>query len=697
MKKLIAVALLFSLVLSIQAQEADKNRQEVRKYPKVKPRKKKKIAEELVKEGSYYNAAEYYEDLLKDKPNDIKIVHQLATLNMALRDYKAAEKYFKLELDKDATKWPNDKYYLGQMLKMNGKYDEAKKTLQEYLKAELNKDDKSYKSLAKVGIEGCDSAVSWLANPNKLRVDHESGSINGVLQEYSPKPLKGGRIMYASEKSDTAIDVTKNTTDYYSKIYTATRQGKQWIEDTKLPYPPNDSKANVANAVLSEDEKTMYFTKCDKALQSRGKCKIFKTEKNGAEWTSAVEVKELNSDKATTTEPALGVDKDGKTILYFVSDRAGKGGLDIFYAPLQDDGKFGPIKNAGDAVNTPGDDLSPYYDSKSKILYFSTDGRPSLGGLDVYRVPGTPEAWGTPSNVGAPVNSSADDFYFVLDATGKKGYEVSNRTGTKTLRGENASDDIWSLAIKEDIVISGIFALRTDPDKKPIEGVDASMYHVNGPNFEFMSNVTTTKNPFYFILKRGQGYKINGNKDGYWPAVEQIAPKEDEEADTLYRVFLIDAIIKKKVKIENIYFEFDKATVIDFYKEKMDTVISILTQNAGYSVEVIGNTDSKGSDEYNVKLSQKRADEAKDYIVSKGIAKERVLTKAMGKSHPIVPNEKDGKDDPEARAVNRRVEFKLIVDKPENAPDIDYTPGAPVDATKTGPGFAKKTAAPKKK
>jgi outer membrane protein OmpA-like peptidoglycan-associated protein len=209
-----------------------------------------------------------------------------------------------------------------------------------------------------------------------------------------------------------------------------------------------------------------------------------------------------------------------------------------------------------------------------------------------------------------------------------------------------------------------------------------------------MSNVVTTKTPFFFTLKRGQQYKINGNKDGFWPAVENINIKEEEERDTIYQVFLIDQIIKKKVKIENIYFEFDKSSVIDYYREKMDSVVSVLMQNPGYSVEVQGHTDSKGSDEYNLKLSQRRADEAKDYLEAKGVAKERVLTKALGKSQPILPNEKDGQDDPEARAQNRRVEFKIITDKPENTPEIDYEAGTPVEATKTGPGFSKKPAAP---
>ena len=694
MKKLIAVATLLTLVLFAQAQtpasdggEADRHK--ILKYPKVKSKKKKKIADQLVKEGSYYNAAEYYEDVLKDKPDNIKVIHELAVINESLRDYKSAEKYYKLELDKDPKKWPNDKYFLGRMQQMNGKYDDAKKSYQEYLKTDLGKDDKSYKSLAKIGIEGCDSSVAWLANPNKIRVDHED-AINCITTDMSPKVLRGGRIIYSSLASDTATVITANKKDYYAKIFTARKQGKEWVEITKLPYPPNDANNHVANAILSTDENTMYFTKCDQSEIVKMKCKIFRCTKNGAEWNNAEEVKELNSPTYTTTEPAFGLDKDGKPIMFFVSDRGGKGGMDIFYAPMLDGGKFGPVKNAGTEVNTPGDDMTPFYDFKNKVLYYSTDGRPSLGGLDVYRINGAPDAWGVPANIGAPVNSQADDIYYALDENGKKGFVVSNRVGTKTIRGETSGDDIWSVSVKEDVVLKGVFALRGDATQKPVDGIDASMYHVNGANFEFLSNTITNGGPFYFTLKRGQSYKINGNKDGLWPAVENINVKEDEDRDTLVQVFLIDPIIKKKVKIENIYFEFDKSNVIDFYKEKMDSVISVLMQNPGYSVEVQGHTDSKGSDKYNEVLSQKRADEAASYLESKGVAKERVVTKAMGKSMPLVPNDKDGQDDPEGRAQNRRVEFKIIPDKPENAPEVEYEAGKPVDATKTGPGFTTK-------
>lgn len=141
--------------------------------------------------------------------------------------------------------------------------------------------------------------------------------------------------------------------------------------------------------------------------------------------------------------------------------------------------------------------------------------------------------------------------------------------------------------------------------------------------------------------------------------------------------------------VENIYFAFDKSNVLDFYKLKMDSVVSILNLNPGYNVEVQGHTDSKGSDEYNQKLSERRANEAKAYIVSKGINEARVIAKGYGETMPLAPNEIDGQDNPEGRNKNRRVEFKIVPDKPTDAPEIKVVPGDPIQETKTGPGYGK--------
>ena len=285
-----------------------------------------------------------------------------------------------------------------------------------------------------------------------------------------------------------------------------------------------------------------------------------------------------------------------------------------------------------------------------------------------------------------------------MDNKGAKGFLVSNRIGTTSPRGATCCDDIWSVNVLHDVYLRGYYVKRGDPSKTPVEGVDASMYKVAGNNFEFVANAKTTPAPFVFPVQRGTSYKMNGNKDGYWPSIDNLSVSEDEERDTIDQIFYIDPIIKIHIKIPNVYFAFDKSNVIDFYKGQIDSVVKVLNDHPGYSVEIQGYTDSKGSDEYNQKLSERRADEVKTFLIKKkGIAENRVIAKWFGKTNPAVPNElPNGEDDPEGRAQNRRVEFKLIPDKPEDAPEIEQVKEV-VKQVKTGPGYTYGKKAAKKK
>jgi len=687
--KYFLLAVLAPLIMFANAQEGTKVKN-VEKYPKVKWRKKVKIAKAKMEEGSasYYNAAQYLEDAYKVKPEKIKIPHMLAETYRLLRDYQSAEKYYKVVVDKKPEAYANDMYYLGLMQKMNGKYDDARKTLNSYLKTELGKNDLNFKSIARIDIVGCDTATFLIANPTKIKVEHTEG-INGAMQEYSPKPISGNRIIFAAQKTDTAVNITKSNADYYAAIFTAEKSGKTYTNKTLFPAPVNGDTVNIGSVALSLDEKTIVFTKCEEiASDNYGDCKLYRSKKEGNGWSTPEELKSLNSDKGTSTQPAYGVDGEGNEILYFVSGRNGKN-KDIYYAKVNTDGTFGTVTSAGDAINSIGDDVSPYYDPKNKVLYFSSDGHPSLGGLDVFKVYGAPGKWtSTAMNAGVPINSSADDFYLALDQKGAKGFMISNRVGTMSTLGQTCCDDIWTVIVQRDVFLKAIYVKRGDATNTPVEGVDASMYKVAGNNFEFVANAKTTNEAFVFPVLRNTAYKINGNKEGYWPSIDNITINEDEERDTIEQIFYIDPIVKKKIRIPNVYFAFDKSNVITFYQKEIDSVVAVLNANPGYSVEVQGHTDNKGTDEYNEKLSLRRANEVKTFLTKKkDIAANRIVVKTFGEKMPAVPNElPNGEDDPEGRARNRRVEFKIIPDKPEDAPDFENY-GDPVKETKTGPGF----------
>lgn len=687
------VLALFPMIVFAQSETPSPK---VEKYPKASTSKKYRIAKAKIKDGSYYNAAEYLEDVVKAKPNKITRVHQLAELNRYLRDYKKAEQYYKQVLEKDAEKFPEDNYYYALMLKANGKYEEAKKKFQEFLKMKDAKDFPQLKSLAKSDIAGCDTAIALLANPTKIKVTHEQGVINKPLQDFAPKPLKNSRVVYSGLKSDTAVNIDLATHNYYTSVFIAEKKSGVWENQIELPSPPNDPKTHVGNAVFTADENTIVFTKCDQSPLTFMKCKLYMARKEGNEWSNPEELKSLNKEEFSTTQPAFGKDKDGSTILYFASNRGKGGDFDLYYAKLNKDGSFESPQRLGNEINTAGDELTPYYNENTKTFYFSSNGHPGFGGLDVFKAVGTPGNFGEVRNLGSPINSGADDLYFALDEKGNKGFLVSNREGTISQRGSTCCDDIWGVTIRGDVFLKGIFVKRDDPSQSPVVGVDASLYKVDGKNFEFQTNAITGESAFIMPLKRATSYKINGTKDGFWPSVDNFTVSEDEDRDTITKVFYIDPVLKKKIKIENVYFQFDKSNVIAFYSTKIDSVLALLSQNPGWLVEVQGHTDSKGSDEYNDKLSKRRADEVKNYMIKQGLAKERIIVKTFGKKQPAVPNElPDGTDDPEGRAKNRRVEFKIIVDQPQDAPEFEVG-GEVVDEVKTGPGFSKTTVKKKK-
>ena len=177
----------------------------------------------------------------------------------------------------------------------------------------------------------------------------------------------------------------------------------------------------------------------------------------------------------------------------------------------------------------------------------------------------------------------------------KGGFVVSNRPGTTSSRGATCCDDIWTVNIIHDIFLKATYVKRGDMTNTPVTGVDAAIYKVNGNNFDFVNSTKTTDQPFYFQLNRGTSYKINGNKEGYWPSVDNLSVDAEEESDTINKTFYIDQVIKIHIKVPNVYFAFDKSNVIDFYKGQIDSIVNILTLYPAYTVEIQGYTDSKGA------------------------------------------------------------------------------------------------------
>lgn len=626
--------------------------------------KKIKTADQLFKDGSYYNAVDLYGEAYAKKENNTKLTYKLAETNKVLKDYKQAEKWYAKTSELNNSK-PEAKFFEGLMQKNQGKYDDAAVTLQAFVDSYDDKEGTGLKARAKMELEGIALAKEMMEAKPEIEVSTISGGLNNTLQDLSPKVV-GNKVLMAALLPESAIELetAKNANeDYYTKMYFATNEGGTWKREM-LNDNINSKTMHVGNGVISRDGNTLYFTKCSEEPAQIMTCNIYKSKKVKGDWAEAEALTAINKKDASTTQPALAYDELGNEVLYFASNRVGtKGGMDIFYAEMNKDGEFTAPKNVGGKINTKYDEVTPYYDAVNKKLYFSSEGHPGLGGLDVFTVEGFGSEFSeTVVNAGYPLNSSADDLYLALNDAGTEGYMVSNRVGTTSTRGETCCDDVFKVKLVKEKFISYIFALEGDESKTPMVGVESAFYKVNNGDFDFIGNATTSKTPNSFLLEDGFAYKMNGNKEGFWPSITTVDESEISSmtGDTLSKVFYMKAV--DRVKVKNVYFAFDKSDIREMYAVEMDSVITLMNKYPNIKLQINGHTDNKGSNEYNEKLSERRTKEAMAYFVEKGIVKDRIMTKGFGETNPIAANENaDGSDNEAGRAKNRRVEFKLLL------------------------------------
>ncbi len=645
------------------------------------PRKTKRMAKKLFKKGSYYNSLEYWEDYYEKKPEKSATLEKVAELNFMLRDYKMAEKWYKALMEADSADYPKARYWYALMLKYNGKYDESKEQFSIFIDRYLADDSKEYHELSKKQMEGCDLAKNQMEKPLRVKIEHLEENVNNPFTDYAPMPV-GDDLYFSSIKSDSVLDLKQlKNVDYYSKIYQSHFENNAWTKGEPLTEPVNSAKYHVGNGSFSPDGTRLYFTQCgSKRRKVKMTCSIYVSKKAGDKWGEPESVgEEINKKKSTNTQPTIGV-IDGKESLYFVSNREGGiGGTDLWYAESTGNGLFGAPVNLGAKINTSADEGTPYYDSKLKRLYFSSNGLVNIGGMDAFSANGSGGQYDEPVNIGYPLNSSVDDMYFYMDSEEDGGFFVSNRPSRFSLKSETCCDDIYQYDMIKEIYLDGYVAKKTEPDV-PIGDADVSVFTVHGTTLAPISTFKTdTMEHFVLKLEPETVYQFNATKPGFWGSEEVVDLNKLEVKDTLFKTFFIEEIVRRKIRLKRIYYEFDKYDVTKQYKVTLDSLYDVLTENPKFTLEITGHCDSKGTDKYNDELGKKRAQSAADYLMKKGIAVERLTLLTKGEVQPLAPNETEqGKDDPKGRARNRRVEFKVTTNDPNLEIEIEY-----VDAQRT--------------
>ncbi|MEL7220587.1 MAG: tetratricopeptide repeat protein, partial [Bacteroidota bacterium] len=385
-------------------------------------RKHRKLAQSLEKEGDLFAAAENYRMAWEKKQSKEELIYQAAELYYNLRDYRAAADAYQHV----PSPYNEDQLILlkyGRALKQDGQYDKARTVLQQLIDNYTGQDRAILQDILRVEMRGIDLASNMSANiDRRLEILHPGVTINSDKDEFAPVSIAENTIYLTSTIGDQA------------RIYESQRQGRNWSKADAPAGFPVVQGGQYSNGAMSPDNQRFYFTICNNDSGWNGvntRCEIYVTKRSDNGWTAPEALPDfINVKGVNSTQPAVA-HYNGQEFLYFSSNReGGRGGLDIWYVTRDlgaDNLDFTFPVNLGPVVNTLGDEISPYYNTEEETLYFSSNGLPSLGGLDIFKSSGNEVNWTTPMNVGLPLNSGADDYDYTRSISGFGGYFASNR------------------------------------------------------------------------------------------------------------------------------------------------------------------------------------------------------------------------------------------------------------------------------
>jgi outer membrane protein OmpA-like peptidoglycan-associated protein len=631
----------------------------------------KKLGKNAMKQNDLGSAVVFFEAYLKRNSQDADVMYLLAKSYYEIGDYEYAQMYFDKAYVTDKEKSREALYYQAQMLKSMAKFDSAKIVFTKF-KKEYKGDDKTLKRQATKEIAFCDSIQKIASVEKKIVITHLDSTINKINTEGSPVNVDENTMVFTSLRTNKVEYIKEDDTasPVIRKLYMAKRENNEWKYVGEYGDNLNISNFNTSNACFSADRKRIYFTRCRKNPKDEMICAIYMSEKNGDTWTEPVKLpKTVNNPKFTSTMPAVTTDPaKGNDIIYFVSNnKEGRGGMDLWYTVYDKKNKvYKAPKNLGNKVNTSQDEISPYFDQETRTLYFSSDGLGGLGGFDIYKAIGDGKKWSSTENIGQPINSGADEVYYSISPNREEGFFVSNRKGGSALKGKACCDDIYNYKYSEYIRIT--LAGTVSEQENPTVAIPGATVEVwikdkkTGDRFMVKSFIADEAGKYKTTVEAGREYSVIFKKTDYLGTSGEVSTIGINTSTDLIKDGLLAKRPKDPIRIPNIQYEFDKANILEISKIAIDTtVLKLMEANPEVIIEIQSHTDSKGSDQYNEKLSQKRAESVVSYLVSKGIQPIRLKAKGFGESKPIAANDNaDGSDNPEGRALNRRTDFKII-------------------------------------
>lgn len=629
-------------------------------------------ADALFKRYQYALALPAYQKLLSEQQPTLYLTQQIAECYRLLNKAKEAEVWYNKVIQlPDAP--PIALKYAADAARENGNYEQAK---QQYLQYSERVPEQA--TAATQLAAACDSAQQWLARPEPYELQKPK-NLNSENSDFSPV-IYQSTLVFTSDRPQGAVKKKKTsgwTGKPFPKLYQAIKQkDEQYGVPLAFDKTINNKYQNGA-ATFSTDGQTMYFTRINQFKSAAEKSnsdpfswikfeeaeksyvnrlEIFVSRKQGQTWGDPQPFEFNNPEAFSVGHPTLS--PNGKT-LYFVSDMpGGYGETDIYYCSHLAGNYWSKPVNAGKEINTAGKESFPVATTAGK-LYFSSEGHPGMGGLDIFVAEGADSTWTNIRNLKYPLNSPADDFGITFDQTKEGGFLASNRNNA------DGTDDIYAFKlVRMPCTLAGKVTERMLGPKgtfteTPLEQVLIQFYEDGDTTA--LKTYSDAQGNFTFPIKSGVPYRIKATKEGYLLNTAELTPECEAEVNVWqFNINLNRSTLNHTIVLENIYYDFDKYEIRPEALPELDKLVRILQDNPTIRIEIGSHTDSRQTITYNQRLSQLRAESAVNYIISRGIPPDRLIAKGYGETQ-LLNGCKDGVSCSELEhQFNRRTVVKIL-------------------------------------
>lgn len=595
-----------------------------------------KAADKLYSRYEYVDAAKAYQKLVDNGKGDGYVYKQLADTYYNMFNTKEAITWYAkaTETQQDAETY----FRYAQMLKSNGKYEEANKQMNKFAamvpndaRAKAHKENPNY--IPKLASKTPSYTVK------SLPVSSDKSEFGAVMYDNT--------LYFTSSRNASRRDYGWNDEPFLDIYKAVLGDGGNFSEATTVT--ELNSKFHDGPVTISTDGNTIYFTsdsfrersfEKDKANNLKlGKNNLYKATKNGNTWSN-IKPLPFNSKEYSTSNPSLS--RDGKT-LYFSSDMPGsKGGVDIWKVSINGD-EFGKPENLGNKVNTEGNESFPFIADDNKTLYFASSGKQGFGGLDVYLIDLSNGSEAT--NMGKPINTEKDDFSFSFNRAKNMGFFSSNRNGNDDIFGATPICGVEVMTIVTNAKTGAILA-------------DAKVSILDDKKNVIATEMSNARGEVKYSVECDKAYTIQAAKDGYEGNSFAVAKSRGPEVKVDAALQPIDVIVTEvEVILKPIYFEYDKSNITAEGAFELDKLVQVMKNNNNMVIFAKSHTDNRGSDAYNLALSDRRARSTVQYIISKGIDASKITGKGFGESEPKVQCDPCSE---EQHAENRRSEFLIV-------------------------------------